>query len=226
MFGARLAASPCLGPGGWPLTVFWNARSAAEAFNTCAQALPPDTWLIWAHQDVHLPAGFDAQWARGLHDAGRRWPRLGVAGVYGLGRAAPGAPMVRAGRLLDRGAPLHEPTSLPHPADSLDELLVAVRLETGLRMDPALGWDFYATDLALQARAVGWEAAVVDAWCEHWSGLPYAGALPAAMRDRIKRSAAAFESKWQHQLPLSTPCFEIGRPGDVARFLDQHSHDA
>jgi hypothetical protein len=26
--------------------------------------------------------------------------------------------------------------------------------------------------------------------------------------------------KWAHRLPVSTPCFEITRPGDVAAFVD------
>jgi hypothetical protein len=37
---------------------------------------------------------------------------------------------------------------------------------------------------------------------------------------RIKQSARVFEHKWANRLPISTPCFEITKAGDVAAFID------
>ena len=96
---------------------------------------------------------------------------------------------------------------------------MAVRVGSGLRMDPNLGFDFYGTDLVLQAKGKGQCAAVVDAYCEHWSQTPNALPLPEKMLARITKNANAFERKWAHSLPLSTSCFDIAEPGDVARFL-------
>jgi hypothetical protein len=99
-------------------------------------------------------------------------------------------------------------------------LLFAVRVDSKLRLDPALGFDFYATDLVLQAQQQGWQCAVLDVCCEHWSDTPASGAVPTAVVQRIKQSARVFERKWEAKLPISTPCFEINKAGDVAAFID------
>lgn len=222
----RLLASPCLRPGGLPLTVVFNAASAAQGFNaamaaashTANTAAPTDHWLVWLHQDVFLPEGWDTRFAKALTDAAQRFPKLAVAGVYGIVGA--GAQACRAGHVLDRGTLLHESAPLPCLADSLDELLFAVRVNTGLLLDAALGFDFYATDLVLQAQERGWQCAVLDACCEHWSGTPASGAVPPPVVARIKQSAEVFERKWAQRLPITTPCFDIAKAGDVAAFID------
>ncbi len=224
VLGQRLLASPCLQPGGLPLAVHFNAASAAAGFNASLVAANSQVdpggvsrWLVWVHQDVFLPAGWDERFAQAITQAMVRWPRLAVAGIYGIAGAA--ARAQRAGHVLDRGVLLREPAELPCQVDSLDELLFAVRVNSGLQLDAALGFDFYATDLVLQTQAQGWQCVVVDALCEHWSGTAASGAVPAAVVARIAASAAVFERKWVHQLPITTPCFEIAQPGDVAAFM-------
>lgn len=212
----RLLESPCLKPGGHRLVMHVNAPSAACAVNEVLESRPLARWLVWLHQDVFLPEGWDRLFAQRLEEALQRWPRLAVAGVYGVKGA--GVSAVRAGHVLDRGHLLHEPAPLPHEVDSLDELLFAVRTDTPLRLDPALGFDFYATDLVLQAQAAGWQCVVVDAFCEHWSDTPAAGLASAALAHRVSTSGAIFESKWRHRLPVSTPCFDIVQPGDIEAF--------
>ena len=222
----RLLASPCLRPGGHPLAVYFNAESAAQGFNAAMAAAshtantdaPTDHWLVWLHQDVFLPEGWDTRFTQALTDAAQRFPKLAVAGVYGI--AGAGAAARRAGHVLDRGTLLHEPATLPCLVGSLDELLFAVRVDTGLLLDAALGFDFYATDMVLKAQEQGWQCAVLDACCEHWSDTPASGAVPSTVVERIKRSAAVFERKWAQRLPITTPCFDIAKPGDVAAFID------
>ena len=213
----RLLASPCLHRGRHRLLVLFNARSAAEALDAALAQAPHGAWVVWVHQDVHLPADWDARFLAGLSAAQERDPTLAVAGVYGV--AGTGARAVRAGRVLDRGQALEEPAALPCRVDSLDELLVAVRAGSGLRFDPSLAFDFYGTDIVLLAQARGLGAAVVDAWCEHWSNTPRAGGLPAAMAERIVASGRIFEAKWAHRLPVATPWLECRQPGDVERFV-------
>lgn len=218
----RLLASPCLQRGGWPLVLHTNAPSAAYAVNALLDSRPAARWVVWLHQDVFLPDGWDTQFAARLAEAEQRWPRLAVAGVYGVQGAGPAA--VRAGHVLDRGRLLHEPAPMPHAVDSLDELLFAIRADVPLRLDPALAFDFYATDLVLQAQATGYAAAVVDACCEHWSDTPTQAPLPAPLVRRIQASADIFERKWQHRLPLTTPCFDIQRTGDAGIALEGLRH--
>ena len=214
----RLLASPCLQAGGPPLTMQVNAPSAAAAVNAVLDSGPSQRWLVWLHQDVFLPEGWDRLFAERLDEALERWPDLAVAGVYGVQGA--GAQAVRAGHVLDRGKLLHEPAPLPCAVDSLDELLFAIRTDVPLRLDPALRFDFYATDLVLQAQAAGFTAAVVDAFCEHWSDTPSQGEVPDSLIERIAASAAVFEDKWKARFPLSTPCFDLGKVGDTRAFLD------
>ena len=218
----RLLASPCLRQGGWPLAVNFNNTSAAQGFNAAMTAMQGTadarTWLVWVHQDVFLPEGWDKRFCLALDAALQTFPKLAVAGVYGLVGA--GAAAKRAGHVLDRGRLLREGALMPCLVDSLDELLFAVRVDSQLSLDPALGFDFYATDLVLQAQQQGGQCAVLDACCEHWSDTPASGAVPPAVVQRIKQSAQVFERKWAGKLPISTPCFEIAKAGDVATFID------
>lgn len=212
-----LLDSPCLQRGGYPLTARFNARSAAEAFNAAMQAAGDATWLVWVHQDVVLPRGWDTQFLKALELAQTQFPHMAVAGVYGVSGA--GASLRRAGHVLDRGMLLKEPTPLPCLVDSLDELLFAVRVDSGLQLDPALGFDFYATDIILQAQERGLQGVAVDAYCEHWSGTPANGLFPDQLLQRIQTSGECFENKWQHRFPITTPCFAIHKQGDVAGFI-------
>jgi len=220
----RLLASPCLQRGRHRLLALFNARSAAEALDAALAQAPRGAWVVWVHQDVHLPADWDARFLASLAHAQRQDPTLAVAGVYGV--AGTGTAARRAGRVLDRGQVLEEAAALPCAVDSLDELLVAVRAGAGLRFDPALAFDFYGTDIVLQAQDQGLGAAVVDAWCEHWSNTPRTGGLPVALAERIIASGRSFESKWAQRLPLTTSWLECRQPGDVERFVRAHTNQA
>lgn len=217
----RLLSSPCFQERKAPLNAFFNSTSAALAFNSAADALcsvSSDVWLVWVHEDVVLPADWERQFELKLLAAVEIFPKLAVAGVYG--HTGQGTEAKLIGAVLDRGTLRIESSQLPCSVDSIDEMLFAVRLDSGLRLDPALKFDFYATDLVLQAREQGWQAAVVDAYCEHWSGTPQFGMPPEALARRIKQSAEVFETKWAHRMPITTTCFSISKPGDVAAYID------
>jgi hypothetical protein len=225
VLGERLLTSPCLRNQGHSLAAYFNAPSAAYGFNAAMAAardeLPhspsESSWLVWVHQDVYLPQGWDTDFAAALNIALRLFPKLAVAGVYGVCEA--GADARRAGHILDRGALLRETELLPCLVNSLDELLFAVRIDVGLQLDPVLGFDFYATDLVLQAQKQGWQCAVVDGYCEHWSDTPSSGDVSPAVAKRILTNGEAFELKWQQRFPVTTPCFDLYQLGDVARSL-------
>ncbi len=209
-----LLASPCISSGKYSLVVYTYASSAGAAFNRELLRQQQALWLVWIHQDVLLPSGWDTRFIAALADAERRFPRLAVAGVYGISGA--GEQAQRAGNVLDRGILLQEPTPLPCLVDSIDELLFAVRTDSGLRLNPDLGFDFYGTDVALQAQERGLQVAVLDACCEHWSATPREVEGSRDTLERIAASGAVFERRWHHRLPVETPCFSIRQPGDVA----------
>jgi len=198
-------ASPCMASRAEDrLFLMHGCRSAADGFNA-ARVLARSEWLVFLHQDVFLPEGWDVQFSTGLEQAQHRFPRLAVAGVYGVQTLADGTPL-RAGRVRDRGRWLEEPAELPCAVQSLDELLFAVRRDSGLQLDPRLGFDLYATDLVLSARARGFQAAAVEAPCHHNAGWS-ADNVPEETLRRFAASAAVFAAKWRDQLPIHTPCW-------------------
>jgi hypothetical protein len=166
---------------------------------------------------VYLPQGWEEQFLYQIELAEKTYSKVAVAGVYGIHREGGG--VRRAGHVLDRGNLLREAQPLPCLADSLDELLFAVRVSSGLLLDEELGFDFYATDVTLQAQQAGLRSVVVDSYCEHWSDTPSRGPVASGICDRIIASAERFERKWQHRLPVTTPCFEIHHLGDVREFV-------
>jgi hypothetical protein len=214
----RLLASPCLCPGGWPIVLGWNQKSAAQLFNAVLDSQPQQSWVIWVHQDVFLPEGWDQVFLEELNkisilSTGLEPSNLGVVGVYGV--SGSGAQAARAGYVMDRGNWLCEATSLPCRVDSLDELLFAVPGTSTLRLDPDLGFDFYATDLVLQGQSCGLESYVVKAPCEHWADTPQRFLISESLVRRILRSSEVFESKWEKRLPVVTPCFHVTHKGAV-----------
>ena len=218
-------ASPCIANKRYPVQIVFDQSSAGAAYNPMHDqhySDPANTWLVWVHQDVFLPQGWDEQFVEQLSSAQSEFAHMRVAGVYGVQGHAPQT--LRAGHVLDRGKPLVESTPLPCLVDSLDELLIATRADAKLGFDPALGFDFYGTDIVLCAQAQGYLAVVVNAPCEHWSHTPQFAPFPAALENRITQSAQVFEHKWRDHLPLATPCFEIDQPGATAQFFNAHRH--
>ena len=183
-----LLASPCLSSGEYYQAIHMHAPSAATAFNSEWARQHRIAWLVWVHQDVFLPQGWDSRFMAAIAEAERRYPRLAVVGVYGV--AGVGEQARRAGNVLDRGTLLREPAELPCLVDCVDELLFAIRTDSGLRLDPELGFDFYGADVALQAREQGFQVAIVDAYCEHRSATPQEDHIPLFLEDaRIMQEA-------------------------------------
>jgi|APGre2960657373_1045057.scaffolds.fasta_scaffold16677_2 hypothetical protein len=215
-----LLKSPCLHTQQYTLHIHTQASSAAHAFNQHSQNNTIQTfnhWWIWVHQDVYLPLGWDQQFKLGLAKAQNMFDNLGVVGLYGVAQS--GNQVTRIGHVIDRSEQLHEKAEMPALVDSLDELLIATRADLQLGFDPALGFDFYATDLVLEAKKRQITSAVIEAPCEHWSSSPKNPPFPNHLIERVEKSANYFESKWQAQLPITTPCFAINKIGDTSRFV-------
>lgn len=207
--GANLLASPCLGPGSpHEVLALRGCPAAAEAINA-GLARARHALVVYAHQDVYLPHGWPARMVRQYRAASARWGEPAIAGVYGVAEEA-GRPR-RVGHVVDRDRLLAGPTPLPALVQALDELLLVLPRGTPLRADPALGFHFYGSDLALQAHQWGRPAVVLDAPCLHNSR--YVEPPPAFFR-----SASAFATKWAARLPVATPCVLVDRGGQLRRF--------
>lgn len=197
----NLLSSPDLRPGTMhQVIVVQDAASAADGLNRgMAHARHP--LVVGVHQDVYLPAGWAARFLDQYRRAERELGPVGVAGVYGTRtiHAPANAQAQRFGRVVDRHALLEEAPSLPAAVETLDELLLAVPRDAGLRYDPAYGFHFYGVDMACQARARGLAAVTLDAPCFHNS--QFNDKLPQVFHD----AAAVFRGKWPHLLPVATP---------------------
>lgn len=210
---ANLLASPVLRPGSvHEVILLHHCASAARGLNAGLDAARND-WAVCLHQDVFLPAGWDAALVEQLALAQQRFGPIGVAGVYGVGPviARPSCPLAaqRIGRVIDRGRMLRDGPDLPAAVATLDELLLVLPRGTPLRFDPALGFHLYGADICLQAADRGLAVVAVEALCHHNSrsvGLP-----PA-----FYKSAEVFARKWARRLPIATPCVVIDRNGEVS----------
>ncbi len=203
-----LLASPCLAAGTrHQVLIAQGMRSAGDGF-AWARQLATNPWIVLVHQDVYLPPDWDRTFAVGLQAAQSAFARVAIAGVYGVRSDGE-----HVGHVFDRDRWLGHAPVRPQRVRSLDELLLAVRSDRGLRVDPALGWHLYGTDLCLQAEATGQDAVVIDAACEHRSTLPRAlpaadAATPSALQEQIaafNASASALASRWPSAMPVSTP---------------------
>jgi len=204
---STLASSPDLTAGAPHELLPWGGCPNAAAGHNRALEDSRHEWVLCAHQDVYLPRGWLGRFRGAVRRAEAALGRLDVVGVYGVLTGSRGA-AVTAGHVIDRENCLRPDALLPGLADSLDELLIAVRPDSGLRFDPALGWHLYGTDLCLAAQAAGRRAAVVDALCHHDSrscGLP----------EEFGKSAEYLASKWPARMPVGTSCGQILPGGPV-----------
>jgi hypothetical protein len=185
--------------------------SAALAYNRGVRSTLADV-MIFAHQDVYLPAG----WLRNLELALDRirsldpnWGVLGLLGVNSQGQPLGHLYSTGLGKVL--GANF----KIPAPVETLDEVVLILRRSAGLWFDEGLpGFHLYGTDICLQARALGLESYAISAFAIHNSnGIKM---LPLAYWKcwlRLRR-------KWSSRLPIVTPCMPITRWGGVAlRYL-------
>ncbi len=211
---ANLLASPCLGPSGvHEVITFTDCASAADGLNAAFPRAKHD-YLVFVHQDVLLPYGWDACLANQLREAELRVGPVGVVGVYGVGEVIVPADRLqplaaaRIGWVIDRGRELRDGPELPARVATLDELVLVMRRDSSLRFDPALGFHLYGADICLQAHERGLAVVALGALCHHNSqsvGLPEA----------FFASAEVFARKWSHRLPIARPCVIIDRGGMV-----------
>ena len=169
---ANLLRSPGLvGPDSpHEVIVIHKAPSAAAGLNMGLERAKHE-WAVCLHEDVHLPEGWDRLLMTQLREAERQFGKIGVAGVSGVGtaqqvgqasgRSARPEPVLtracaqRVGWVVDRGRTLRDGPELPARVATLDELLLVVRRDAGLRFDPELGFHLYGADICLQAHERG-----------------------------------------------------------------------
>jgi hypothetical protein len=196
-----LSASPCV-KHARDVQVMRGFASAGKAYNTGALQSTGDI-LVFAHQDVYLPAGWDQDLAEAIRRLSIEDPNWGVLGVWGItNELKPGGYSYCTGLEKVLGRPFG--TALK--SLSLDEALLILRRSSGLTFDEGLpGFHLYGTDICLSARQKGMNSYVIPAFCIHnTAGLKF---LPWA----FWRAYLYMRRKWWGELPVKTPCTTITR---------------
>jgi SAM-dependent methyltransferase len=190
---SNLARSPCFDPGSpHELIVLRNQTSAAAGYHAGWEQATGEL-VVFVHQDVYLPRGWDSRVVEQFAAAEDRFGAVGVAGVFGF--RIDGENRSDAGRILDRQTLLEPATALPASVTGLDEVVLVTRRHSELRFDPGLGFHLYGADIALSALAAGTTVAVLDAPCLHNSLFHQ---LPPAFHEARRRML----ERWPDVRPL------------------------
>jgi hypothetical protein len=188
-----LARSPDIVGGTLSLKTYEGFATAGTAYNQALDECDAP-WLLLAHQDVYLPTGFAARITHALEALSETAPDWAVAGV--VGGTQSGAVI---GQVWCSGnARLIEGTAtLPARAATLDELIIIIRRDSGLRFDEQLpSFHLYAADIILSAQAAGHSTWVVGAPVVHHSRpVVNLGGGYAQAWNYMRR-------KWRAQLPI------------------------
>lgn len=176
-----------------------NFTSAGKAYNAALDESRNDI-VVFAHQDVYLPASWLADIDAALQQLAHIDPQWAVLGCFGVTRSSPPQ---RQGFCYSTGLRrmLGAPLTLPIAARTLDEFVLIVRKSSGLRFDEQMpGFHLYATDLCLEAEARCLGAYIASAFCIHNANgidrLPFA----------FWRAYLYLRRKWWQSLPVTTCC--------------------
>lgn len=204
VLAGNLAASPLLSNKSVPLIVERGHESAALAYNAGLKRAVADV-VIFAHQDVYLPRGWDRKLLSTiqlLESENKNWGVLGAIGINETGSLV--GKVWSTGLRREVGAEF----SRPARAQSFDELAIVLRKETGLRFDANLpGFHLYGTDIVQSAMKAGFGAYVFNGPVVHNS-------LPAIRLGRSYTAAYRYlQRKWWMELPIYTTILPITRYG-------------
>lgn len=198
----NLAASPLLAEGRAVLHVERGASCAGAAYNAGLDATDAEL-VVFAHQDVYLPPGWDRALRAAVatleaHDP--NWAVLGVFGTTDAGDRVGLAWSSGLGRCVGRAL------ETPVTVQSVDELVIVLRRSAGLRFDETLPhFHLYGTDIVMMARAAGLGAYVATLPVVHNSR------FVASLGGGFARAFFHMRRKWWNALPLRTPVVWIER---------------
>ena len=173
--------------------------SAGLAYNSGLSEATSEV-VVFAHQDVYLPQGWKATLSKILKTLERSDPNWGVLGVFGVSLSGPAE---LRGHCYSTGLKrvLGEPFDGPIEARVLDELLLILRGNSGLRFDERLpNFHLYGADICLQAQRNGMKSYIIPAFCIHNSN------GVRRMPLDYWRSYAYMRRKWRSVLPVRTCC--------------------
>jgi hypothetical protein len=197
----NLYRSPGLRPGTKnQLIIKRDFPSASLAYNSVIDEAENDI-IVFAHQDVYLPATWFADLNRCLDSLTTHRLTWGVLGCFGSRRNAEGG----VGRVYTNGLGVHgKKISEPEPIETLDEIVLVLRKSSGLRFDPSLpSFHLYGADLCLSARDQGLLSYAFQGFCIHNTNQLLR--LPREFGECYHY----LRRKWKKFLPVYASCMKI-----------------
>lgn len=188
-----LARSPDIVAGTLVLKTYEDFPSAAKALNAGLDESAAPI-VIFAHQDVYLPKGWLGQLIERINELERshtNWIALGLYGRRPTGEEVGLVWSSGLGRLVGHGG------FGAAEAMTLDELVLVIRREAGLRFDEGVpGFHFYGTDIVMQGRVRGMPSFVVEAPAVHNSR------PTRTLTGVYARAYRYMQKKWRRHLPI------------------------
>ena len=195
---AALLASPDLVSA--EVSVQRDASNAATAYNRGLEQTQAEI-VVFAHQDVFLPAGWIASLREAVKYLAATDPDWGILGVYGVSEDGEWLGWTYSNGLRQI---LGQPFSTPCPVRVLDEMLLIVRRSADLRFDEKLpGFHLYGTDICLEAEKRGMQNYIISNFAIHNSnGLLW---LPGT----FWRACLHLQKTRAAQLPVQSTCARL-----------------
>lgn len=204
VLNTNVRASPIFQPGHpHQIIIKDKAKSAAEGYNQGLQEAE-NAVVVFLRDDVYLPHNWDMM----FQDQVNQVSQLGMPwtmGCLGALRASSGRAILN-GAVIDRDTTLSSMSAArPSPVETLDDLLIAMPRDCGLRFDPQLGFHFFGADICLQNSARNGKNYVGYAPCFHNSQVT-ATHPPFGFHE----SKSVFEKKWSSTPALIDLCVKTG----------------
>ncbi|MFU7527428.1 hypothetical protein [Qipengyuania sp. ASV99] len=198
----NLMRSPIISEGKAKLNCYRGAASASEAYNKGIDDTSSQI-IVFAHQDVFLPQGWEAALRRAIAEIEVKDPNWAIIGAWGVNQDGE-----YAGHAWSSGLSLRLGQRFDEPVETLciDEFVIVLRRGSGLHFDEELpGFHLYAADIVLAARAAGMQAYVADIPAIHNS-------KPVrTYRGGYSQAWFYMRQKWQEFLPVPTLTVPLSR---------------
>lgn len=174
--------------------------SASLAYNQAIDEAESDI-VVFAHQDVFLPAKWFDCLAQAIRDLDASQCKWGVLGCFGSSKDAFGG----LGRVYTNGRGMHgRPVPCPAAVETLDEIVLILKRSDALRFDPAFPhFHMYGVDICMSARQAGLASFAIPAFCVH--NTHQLLELPP----EFYQCYDFVKNKWAHYLPISASCMTI-----------------
>lgn len=197
---SNLKLSPCVESGNIQLLIEFGSPSASIAYNRILDRSDAP-FVVFAHHDVYFPFGWDTLLRARIKVISDKHPDWAIIAPFGVGYDLVGYGPVWSSSL---GTIIGRVKNRPIPVQTVDEMVIVLRRDSGLRFDETLpGFHLYGTD-------------IVQSALSHGKGA-YAISLPLVHNDSFKSHlddsfAAAYRHqsrKWCQRLPLYSPTTKI-----------------